>query len=80
MYTLKKIGTLPNLKRFRSMSAECFLGSADSYETLKVLNLGTGSVKHLFFLECKLNNSTTATTSDLQFSSIERGKVQTSVP
>jgi hypothetical protein len=67
-YTLKKIGTLPNLcpgeeplrfradlpnlKRFCSKSAECFLGSADPYETLKVLHPGTGSVKHLFFLEC----------------------------
>ncbi len=43
----------PNLKRFRSKSAECFLGSENLYETLKVLPLGTGSVEYLFFLECR---------------------------
>jgi hypothetical protein len=65
LYTLKKVGFLTNLypgeeplgfrtdlrnlKRFRSKSTECFLGSADPYETPKVLPLDTGSVKNLFF-------------------------------
>jgi hypothetical protein len=43
---------LLNLKRFHSKSTECFLSSADPYETPNVLPLDTGSVKKPIFLEC----------------------------
>ncbi len=60
-----RIGILPNLypveellrfradirnsKRIRKESPKYFLGSVYPYETLKVLLLGTGPVKYLFF-------------------------------
>ncbi len=67
MYTLKKRGVLPNLCPGEELFSVPYEISEPKKvrhfrtEPKKVLPLGTGSVKQLFFLECSLDVSVVST-------------------